>query len=126
MLLLGLATLACVFSVGLLPKVLVLKLVLLGLTVFACCTLIAPLVTCEGWCGGVGFFGGGGLGAYGAIGLALVRLGFSFARACFSARARACCCACVLIAVQTLSLTSFHKASCSSAFVNSINLIQYL
>ncbi len=60
--------------------------------------------------------GAGGLAALGEL-LLFPRLGLL--RAAFSARARRSCSACVAMALQTLSLTIFHKASCSSALANS-------
>ena len=46
--LMGVATFAWVLTVGLSLKVRGLTLALLGLAIFACCTLVAPLLPCEG------------------------------------------------------------------------------
>ena len=90
-----------------------------GVTLAGCCAAadcgaLLP-VFAAGWAG-VGTLGAGGLAALGEL-TRLPRL--DLLRAAFSALARRSCSACAAIALHTLSLTSFHKASCSSALANS-------
>ncbi len=85
-----------------------------GCCAAACCGALLPAPAEV--LAGLGARGAGGLAALGEL-LLFPRLGLL--RAAFSARARRSCSACVAMALQTLSLTIFHKASCSSALANS-------
>ncbi len=90
-----------------------------GVTFAGCCDAAgfsALLPASAAGFAGMGALGAGGLAALGEL-LLLPRLGLL--RAAFSAFARRSCSACVAMALHTLSLTSFHKASCSSALANS-------
>jgi len=89
-----------------------LDLVLLGVAVFCvgCCLGLAlGLLGAANLGAGFGIFG---MGA-GAEVMRLLRLAFFCC--CAAAFCLACSCCCVCIAVQTLSFTNFHNASCASA-----------
>ena len=83
-------------------------------TVAFCCALL-PVFAVWGFAG-VAELGAAGLGAMGEF-FRLPCLGLL--RAAISVLARRSCSACVAIAAHTLSLTSFHNASCSSVLANS-------
>lgn len=90
-----------------------------GVTFAGCCDaagFAALLPASAAGLAGIGALGAGGLTAFGEL-FRLPRL--DLLRAAFSALARRSCSACVAMALHTLSLTSFHNASCSSALANS-------